>query len=154
SRRSTSTRSRSRRPTAARNSRGCAALRVLPIDGRTRPPENLEQMRGALLAIPLCWSCARGGTAAGDDASATPRADAPPDPRPSPDARPPLDASPPPPPPDACIPVTTQLLVNPRFDESPRGTGWIEQIIRAGYPLITDQDSAVAPIEDTAPYKV
>ena len=47
------------------------------------------------------------------------------------DARPvdarPIDA--PPPPPDACVPIQTQLLVNPTFDLSPAGTGWTQTLI-------------------------
>ncbi len=52
--------------------------------------------------------------------------------------------------PDACVPQTTQLLVNPVFDLSPVGTGWTQTVIDPMYPLITDQDGIV---EQTAPYK-
>ena len=106
--------------------------------------------------------CARGGSASGDggDGGITgPRSDAAvtdarPAPRPD-AAAPPLDAPPPPPPPppDACVPVTTQLLVNPELDQTPQGTGWAEQVIKSGYPVITPQDSTVGPSEHTAPYK-
>ncbi|CAN5782662.1 hypothetical protein BH11MYX3_BH11MYX3_31380 [soil metagenome] len=53
-------------------------------------------------------------------------------------------------PPDACVPVTTQILVNPVFDLTPVGTGWTQTVIDPTYPLITDQDGVV---EQTAPYK-
>lgn len=52
--------------------------------------------------------------------------------------------------PDACVPVVTQLLVNPVLDLTPMGTGWQQQVINAMYPLITDQDGIP---EQTAPYK-
>ncbi len=55
--------------------------------------------------------------------------------------------------PDAfvCIPMTTQLLANPFFDLTPKGTGWTETPIDVAFPPITDQDGAV---EQSAPYKV
>jgi len=108
-------------------------------------------MRGASLALLVSFGCARAGSATGDDAGIAPRADAgvdaPLDPR--------SDAAPPPPPPpsDACIPVVTQLLVNPQLDLAPQGAGWTEQRIRSAYPLITDQDSPIAPTAHTAPYR-
>lgn len=105
--------------------------------------------------------CARGSIAASDDAGAggAPRLDA----GGGADARsgtPPVDAmadamidAPPPPPPDACIPTTTQLLANASLDAAPQGTGWAQQVIRAGFPLITPMDNASGPTEHTAPYK-
>ncbi len=38
-----------------------------------------------------------------------------------------VDAAPPPP--DACVPVQTQLLANPTFDLTPAGTGWTQTLI-------------------------
>ena len=106
--------------------------------------------------------CARGSIAASSDDAGTggaPRLDA----GGGADARsgtPPADAmadamidAPPPPPPDACIPTTTQLLVNASLDAAPQGTGWAQQVIRAGFPLITPMDNASGPTEHTAPYK-
>jgi hypothetical protein len=61
---------------------------------------------------------------------------------------PPIDAAPPPidaapPPPDAATCQTTQLLLNPAFDETPLGTGWT---------LEDDVLSSTGPAgEDTAP---
>ncbi len=105
-------------------------------------------MRAALLAVLALGACARGGVsgnegdATGADAAV---ADA------SPDA--PLPDAPPPPPPDACIPVTTQLLMNPVLDLTPMGTGWAQQPINSNYPLITAQDSPNGPPEHSPPYK-
>jgi hypothetical protein len=116
-----------------------------------------------ILLIVLC-GCARGGSVAGDGEDggiSVPRpdaavADARPAPRP--DAAPPPPDAPPPAPapaPDACVPVTTQLLVNAALDLGPQGTGWIEQVIKSGYPLITAQDNTkTGPTEHTEPYKV
>lgn len=53
-------------------------------------------------------------------------------------------------PPDACVPVATQLLVNPVFDLSPVGTGWQQTVIDPGFPLVTADDGVV---EHSAPYK-
>ncbi len=53
--------------------------------------------------------------------------------------------------PDACVPQTTQLLVNPVLDLTPVGTGWTQTVIDLAYPLITDQDGIA---EQSAPYKV
>ena len=53
-------------------------------------------------------------------------------------------------PPDACVPVDTQLLANPVFDLSPLGTGWQETRIDPGAPLVTGDDGVV---EHSAPYK-
>jgi len=50
----------------------------------------------------------------------------------------------------ACTPTTTQLLVNPAFDLTPVGTGWVETLINPTYPLITGDDGIA---EHTAPYK-
>jgi len=47
----------------------------------------------------------------------------------------------------------TQLLVNPTFDAEPAGAGWTALTSRPGDFIVTDQDFADAPIEDTAPYK-
>jgi hypothetical protein len=40
-------------------------------------------------------------------------------------------------PPDACVPVATELLVNPAFDLSPVGTGWTQVLIDPAGPLIS-----------------
>ncbi|HWU88352.1 MAG TPA: hypothetical protein VN253_13795 [Kofleriaceae bacterium] len=86
-------------------------------------------------------ACARGGPGIADDGAAvdaTVRRDS-------------LEVFPDAPrPPDACIPAVTQLLQNPAYDLTPQGTGWIEQRIQAGYPLITGQDPVA---EHSAPYK-
>ena len=112
-------------------------------------------MRGALMTLFALGACARGGSGAGEAADGPPLppdarvADAPP---PPPDAPPPPPPAPPPPP-DACVPMTTQLLVNPLLDQAPQGTGWTEQRIQSGYPLITPQDNPSGPTEHSAPYK-
>lgn len=73
------------------------------------------------------------------------------------DTPPPIDAPAPDAVPDAmpdafvCVPVTTQLLVNPSFDLTPMGTGWTQTPIDVAFPPITDQDG---PAEHSAPYKV
>lgn len=59
------------------------------------------------------------------------------------DARP-IDA-----PPDACVPITTELLVNPVFDLTPVGTGWTESTIDPAYPPITSDGFAA----QSTPYK-
>jgi hypothetical protein len=46
-----------------------------------------------------------------------------------------------------CVPVTTELLVNPAFDLTPVGTGWTEQPIQAGAPIIGND-----PLTDIAPH--
>ena len=61
------------------------------------------------------------------------------------DAAPMIDA-----PPDACVPITTELLVNPAFDLPTVGQGWTEVNIDNTYPIITGDDGIV---EQTAPYK-
>jgi hypothetical protein len=61
-----------------------------------------------------------------------------------------VDAAMPDAPVDACVPVTTELLVNPVFDLSPVGTGWTEVPIDPLYPIITS-DGTLAP--QSAPYK-
>src|SRR5665647_2417767 len=53
-------------------------------------------------------------------------------------------------PPDACVPVVTQVLVNPVLDLAPVGTGWTQVVIDPAYPLITG-DGTLAP--HSAPYK-
>ena len=58
----------------------------------------------------------------------------------------PIDA-----PPDACVPVVTELLANPVFDLTPPGTGWQQTPIDPGYPPITSDGPFAA---HTAPYKV
>lgn len=104
--------------------------------------------------------CASGGSSIGQDAQGQ-QADAKVDAANQPgDARidtpPPVDAvsidTPPPidAPPDACVPVATQLLVNPVFDLTPTGTGWQSTVIDPAYPLITDQ-AGVAP--HSVPYR-
>ncbi|MBA3465325.1 MAG: hypothetical protein H0T46_35665 [Deltaproteobacteria bacterium] len=52
--------------------------------------------------------------------------------------------------PDACVPVVSQLLLNPSLDLTPMGTNWQQTPFNAMYPLITDQDGAA---EHSAPYK-
>jgi hypothetical protein len=42
------------------------------------------------------------------------------------------------PPPDACVPVITELLANPAFDLTPVGTDWQATPIDPAYPLITN----------------
>jgi hypothetical protein len=44
------------------------------------------------------------------------------------------------PPPDACVPQITQLIVNAAFDEMPAGKGWTQTLIDADSPLVTDAD--------------
>ncbi len=51
---------------------------------------------------------------------------------------------------DACTPITTQLLINPAFDNEPVGTGWTQVAFDPSYPLITPDDGIP---EHTAPYK-
>jgi hypothetical protein len=120
-------------------------------------------MRVFLMCLLAVCGCARGGSITGEgedggitaprhdaaaaDARPAPRSDAAPPPPPPP------DAPPPPPPPDACIPMTTQLLANASLDQSPQGAGWVEHVIKAGFPLITPEDNKTGPIEHTAPYK-
>lgn len=92
-------------------------------------------MRGALLVMLVLGACARGGGAgAGDDSGDDQQPDAAPAPSP-----------------DACVPMTTPLLVNQALDATPRGMGWIEQLIQPGTPLITDKDGRP---EHTPPYKI
>jgi hypothetical protein len=83
------------------------------------------------------------------DAAIDARPDAAPDARP--DARPdaPVDARVIDAPPDACVPITTELLANPVFDLSPAGTMWQQVPIDASYPPITSDGFAA----QTAPYK-
>lgn len=105
-------------------------------------------MRVVLMSLLVAGACARGGPGIAEDGAVVvdgKPVESFPDARP--DARP--DA-PPDAPPDACIPVVTQLLQNPAYDLTPQGTGWQEQIIQAGYPLITSQDGVA---EHSAPYK-
>ena len=52
--------------------------------------------------------------------------------------------------PDACVPIATQLLLNPALDLTPMGTNWVQTPIDPMYPPITDQDG---PAEHSAPYK-
>jgi hypothetical protein len=97
-------------------------------------------MRGLMIASVLAVAlggCAHAGDPSSDSVDAT-TGDPDPDPRPMPDATP------------ACTPMTTQLLVNPAFDMTPQGMGWVEQRIQSGYPLVTPQDGRP---EHTAPYK-
>jgi hypothetical protein len=49
-----------------------------------------------------------------------------------------------------CTTQMVQLLVNPAFDSTPVGTGWVEIPTDPLYPLITSDDGI---LEDTAPYK-
>ncbi len=52
--------------------------------------------------------------------------------------------------PDACVPVVSELLLNPALDLTPMGVSWQQTPFNAMYPLITDQDG---PAEHSAPYK-
>lgn len=52
--------------------------------------------------------------------------------------------------PDACVPIVSQLLLNPSLDLPPMGSSWLQTPFNAMYPLITDQDG---PAEHSAPYK-
>jgi hypothetical protein len=52
--------------------------------------------------------------------------------------------------PDACVPIASQLLLNPVLDLTPMGTNWQQTPIDVAFPLITDQDG---PAEHSAPYK-
>ena len=112
-------------------------------------------MRAAWTAILALGACARAGSALDEGMDAPPRPDAPGRPDAGTDG-PPVTPDGPAPMPDAppCVPMTTQLLVNPLLDATPRGMGWSEQLIDSGYPLITAQDTPNGPPEHTAPYKV
>lgn len=71
------------------------------------------------------------------------------------DAPPPMIDAPPPMvdaavPPDACVPVVTELLANGAFDASPLGTGWVQSPYDSSLPIITSDDG---PVEHTAPNK-
>jgi hypothetical protein len=57
--------------------------------------------------------------------------------------------------PAPCVEIMTELLVNPAFDATPRGTGWMEMPINASFPLITDQgNTGTSGIsEQSAPYQ-
>jgi hypothetical protein len=79
------------------------------------------------------------------DAAIDARPDAPPDARR--DA--PIDAHVIDAPPDACVPITTEVLQNPVFDLTPLGTGWHETPIDAADPLIGSD----GPAPQSAPYK-
>lgn len=114
----------------------------------------------AVAVLLLAVGCAKGGAPiSGEDASADPVDstirrdsvesfdDA------AIDGRPidgPVDAYVPDSPPDACIPIQSEVLVNPVFDMDANGTGWTQQVIDPAYPLITDQDGVP---EQSAPRK-
>ncbi len=51
----------------------------------------------------------------------------------------------------ACTPVTMQLLLNPSFDATPIGTGWVQTPVDPMFPLITPDDGVA---EHTAPNKL
>ncbi|HUJ60593.1 MAG TPA: hypothetical protein VLX92_18960 [Kofleriaceae bacterium] len=118
-------------------------------------------MKSGLVVIALA-GCASGTTPFGASDASPPGADAPAiDARPPADAARPIDArpidAPPPPidaarladaPPDACVPVMTQLLANPAFDLAPVGTGWTQVPIDPQYPLVTNGGIPV----QSAPY--
>jgi hypothetical protein len=89
-------------------------------------------MRGALLVMLVLGACGGGGGAGADDDPGD-------DPQP--------DAAIPP----GCVPMTTQLLVNPALDMTPQGMGWSEQRIQAGTPLVTDKEGQT---EHSPPYKI
>lgn len=109
---------------------GCASGQsVTPIadaDLTTPPVDSAVDLDGAVTPV---------------DAKVTPPADAKP-----------IDAPPAQPMPDAyqCQVMTRQLLVNPVFDLTPAGTGWVLQNIDNAYPVVTDQDGVP---EQSAPYK-
>jgi hypothetical protein len=118
------------RPLAALLLAGCASgqATVTPVDADTTTP-----LDGTI----------EGVVDARVDAKVTPPVDAP------------VDAPPDAPmvtPPDAyqCQTMMRQLLVNPVFDLTPSGTGWVQQNIDNAYPIITDQDGIT---EHSAPYK-
>jgi hypothetical protein len=109
-------------------------------------------MRRAL-AIVVFAGCAQGGASAPSDSSGGGQIDAPPTidaPQidaappidgPMVDATPPADAPPidsPPPPPDACVPMVTELLVNGMFDNAAI-TPWTEVRFNATIPLVVNQ---------------
>jgi hypothetical protein len=103
---------------------------------------DLTSLRFALVTLVLGLSaCAAelDDQPLGPDAGQVVRPDAAPEQQSvPPDA--PVDAAPVVPPVDACAPQVTQLLVNPAFDMSPRGTGWQERLAAPDYPLITSVD--------------
>jgi hypothetical protein len=53
-------------------------------------------------------------------------------------------------PPDACVPINAELLVNPALDLAPAGTGWQQTVIDPAFPLITGDGTLN---EHSAPYK-
>jgi hypothetical protein len=112
-------------------------------------------MKG-LWSFVLLGACASGTSAVnGADDAPTGEVDAPPIPGDAdevfvdaaidarPDAPPPPDATVTPPdaaPPDACVPVVTEKLVNPVLDLAPLGTGWTEvplPVTGGPFPIIT-----------------
>jgi hypothetical protein len=103
-------------------------------------------MRRALFAMLVLSGCARAGSGAGgdDDVDAPgPRVDA------SPETM--IDAPPTPPPDGPCVPMTTQLLINPVFDLTPIGMGWTQQLASSGSgPLVSNNGSLTS---HSAPYK-
>lgn len=52
---------------------------------------------------------------------------------------------------DACVPVTTELLLNPAFDLTPRGVSWIETPFNTTLNLITNDVGTPAAL--SAPYR-
>ncbi len=106
-----------------------------------------------VLAVVVFAGCAQGGASAPGDSNngqidaplagdAPPMVDAAPmtDATPMVDATPMIDAAPmidaPPPPPDACVPMVTELLGNPAFDVSPFTPPWTEVRYDSTIPLI------------------
>lgn len=90
-------------------------------------------------AVSACSAEGDTGEALGPDAGSIARPDAAPEQQTlPPDA--PVDAAPVVPPSDACAPQVTQLLVNPAFDMSPRGTGWQQRLASPDAPLVTTED--------------
>ena len=83
-------------------------------------------MRRAFLAMLVLGGCAKAGSGDSIDAPG-PGIDAPPEPM--------IDASTPD---GACVPMTTQLLVNPAFDLTPAGMGWTQQPVSSSAPLVTN----------------
>jgi hypothetical protein len=139
------------------------------VDLLERLGQDAPMKRVLAVAVLSLAACASGGTKPqfGDEDAPNPPpppidaqdefADAPAPDAPSPDAPPPPppDAAviPPDMPPDACVPVTTQQLVNPALDLVPDGVGWTQvplpNLPGGPYPLITAD--GLAPV--SAPNK-
>jgi hypothetical protein len=107
---------------------------------------HLRLLRSSSVVLLLMCACAKGGKqmpAAEVDASEQTNPD------PIVDARP--DATPPDAPPDACVPVTTEYLMNPVFDLPPDGVNWTAVRNPQLYPIIGPNPTGLMPI--SAPNK-